>query len=177
MLKRIADFLQLNLAREFACSNVDFANQLIFFPSAITLFSEWKLCYICYVSSLPLTICNTGWINGIGVNMFRCLWYSVQIMTISSSTAKKEDSTCPYILLVVTGAEGPLILFVCGYTWSAIRMCLMHGPRRYFNDMWNWAEIIMLTLFILTFAFWICAAIEVAATDNDLGTFLPSMNF
>ncbi|XP_075990902.1 short transient receptor potential channel 4-like [Anticarsia gemmatalis] len=66
-----------------------------------------------------------------------------------------------------TGAEGPLILYVCGYTWSAIRMCLMQGPRRYFTKLWNWAEIIMLSLFGLTFVFWVDAACDIAANDDE----------
>ncbi|XP_028164325.1 short transient receptor potential channel 4-like [Ostrinia furnacalis] len=67
-----------------------------------------------------------------------------------------------------TGAEAPLILYVCGYTWSAVRMCLMQGPQRYFTELWNWAEIIMLLLFGLTFALWVAAAIDVANSTNDL---------
>ncbi|RVE54343.1 hypothetical protein evm_000828 [Chilo suppressalis] len=67
-----------------------------------------------------------------------------------------------------TGAEGPLILYVCGYTWSAIRMCVMQGPRRYFTAMWNWAELIMLALFGISFVLWVAAAFEVANSGDDL---------
>ncbi|KAL0850291.1 hypothetical protein ABMA28_012127 [Loxostege sticticalis] len=67
-----------------------------------------------------------------------------------------------------TGAEAPLILYVCGYTWSAVRMCLMQGPQRYFTELWNWAEIIMLLLFGLTFTLWVAAAVEAANSENDL---------
>ncbi|KAI5642529.1 ion transport protein domain-containing protein [Phthorimaea operculella] len=66
-----------------------------------------------------------------------------------------------------TGAEAPLVLYVCGYTWSAIRMCLMQGPRRYFSKMWNWAEVLMLGLFGLTFAFWVVAGMDVTNNDNQ----------
>ncbi|CAB3237140.1 unnamed protein product [Arctia plantaginis] len=66
-----------------------------------------------------------------------------------------------------TGAEGPLILYVCGYTWSAIRMCLMQGPYRYFTKMWNWAEIIMLSLFGLTFIFWASSAVDIAVNTEE----------
>lgn len=69
------------------------------------------------------------------------------------------------LLLRSPGAEGPLILFVCGYTWSAVRMSIMLGPRRYFSLLWNWVEIIMLTLFGLTFLLWMKAAVQV---DNDI---------
>ncbi|KAG6447601.1 hypothetical protein O3G_MSEX005070 [Manduca sexta] len=66
-----------------------------------------------------------------------------------------------------TGAEGPLILFVCGYTWSAIRMCYIQGSRRYFTVIWHWAEAIMLILFGLTFAFWIISAVDIAENDEE----------
>lgn len=74
--------------------------------------------------------------------------------------------------LLLTGAEAPLILYVCGYSWSAVRMCLMQGPQRYFTELWNWAEIIMLLLFGLTFALWVAAAIEDANAADDLGNYL-----
>ncbi|XP_013195311.2 short transient receptor potential channel 4 [Amyelois transitella] len=67
-----------------------------------------------------------------------------------------------------TGAEGPVILYVCGYIWSAARMCLMQGPRRYLAEMWNWAEIIMLLLFVLSFGFWISAAMDVTSANEYL---------
>nr|XP_021200730.2 short transient receptor potential channel 4 [Helicoverpa armigera] len=66
-----------------------------------------------------------------------------------------------------TGAEAPLILYVCGYAWSALRMIVMQGPYRYFTKMWNWTEIMMLTLFTLTFVFWVLAAIDVAIYDEE----------
>ncbi|XP_026323633.1 short transient receptor potential channel 4-like isoform X1 [Hyposmocoma kahamanoa] len=66
-----------------------------------------------------------------------------------------------------TGAEAPLVLYICGYTWSAIRMCLMQGPRRYFCEMWNWAEILMISLFGFTFLFWVLAALDVAINDEE----------
>ncbi|KAH9639109.1 hypothetical protein HF086_009113 [Spodoptera exigua] len=66
-----------------------------------------------------------------------------------------------------TGAEAPLILYVCGYAWSALRMIVMQGPNRYFSKMWNWTELIMLTLFFMTFVFWILAAIDVAGYNDD----------
>ncbi|XP_026725922.1 short transient receptor potential channel 4-like [Trichoplusia ni] len=66
-----------------------------------------------------------------------------------------------------TGAEAPIILYVCGYTWSALRMIVMQGPHRYFSKMWNWAEIIMLTMFGLTFVFWVAAAIDIAIRDQE----------
>uniref|UniRef100_A0A2H1W321 SFRICE_007723 n=1 Tax=Spodoptera frugiperda TaxID=7108 RepID=A0A2H1W321_SPOFR len=66
-----------------------------------------------------------------------------------------------------TGAEAPLILYVCGYAWSALRMMVMQGPHRYFSKMWNWTELIMLTLFFMTFVFWVLAAVDVAIFDEE----------
>lgn len=43
----------------------------------------------------------------------------------------------------------------------------MQGPRRYFTKMWNWAEIIMLSLFALTFVFWIASAVDIAVNDEE----------
>ncbi|XP_049888052.1 short transient receptor potential channel 4-like [Pectinophora gossypiella] len=65
-----------------------------------------------------------------------------------------------------TGAMTPLVLYVCGYTWSAIRMCLMQGPRRYFTKLWNWAEVLMLLLFGLTFVFWFVAAVDIGNNEQ-----------
>lgn len=46
----------------------------------------------------------------------------------------------------------------------------MQGPHRYFSKMWNWTELIMLTLFFMTFVFWVLAAVDVAIFDEeDLG--------
>lgn len=43
----------------------------------------------------------------------------------------------------------------------------MQGPRRYFSEMWNWAEILMILLFGLTFLFWVLAALDVAINDEE----------
>lgn len=71
-----------------------------------------------------------------------------------------------------TGAEGPLILYVLGYSWSALRMCLMQGPLRFFTMMWNWAETIMLSLFWLTFFFWMMAAFDAVTNEENKGIVL-----
>lgn len=38
---------------------------------------------------------------------------------------------------------------------------MIHGPGRYFRAHWNWYEVAMLSLFVLTFVFWGIAAIDV----------------
>lgn len=82
-----------------------------------------------------------------------------------SNRQRKYQGRSPFFI----GAEGPLILYVLGYSWSALRMYLMQGPRRYFTVMWNWTEIIMLTLFWLSFVFWIMAALDELTTEENIG--------
>ncbi|XP_012142580.2 short transient receptor potential channel 4 isoform X2 [Megachile rotundata] len=54
-----------------------------------------------------------------------------------------------------------LVLYIVSYTWASIRLCVIHGPERYFTSAWNWFDLIMIFLFILTFMYWITAAIDV----------------
>ncbi|XP_017796288.1 PREDICTED: short transient receptor potential channel 4-like [Habropoda laboriosa] len=54
-----------------------------------------------------------------------------------------------------------LIIYVTSYTWGLIRLCIIHGPKRFFAGPWYWFEMIMIFLFILTFLYWITAAVDV----------------
>ncbi|XP_076301374.1 LOW QUALITY PROTEIN: short transient receptor potential channel 4 [Lasioglossum baleicum] len=60
-----------------------------------------------------------------------------------------------------TGIQTILAVYILSYTWATIRLCLIHGPRRFFSKYWYWFEMVMLFLFIVTFLFWITAAIDV----------------
>ncbi|KMQ97082.1 short transient receptor potential channel 5-like protein [Lasius niger] len=62
-----------------------------------------------------------------------------------------------------TGAryEWVLAIYVISYTAAFIRLCIMDGPVRCFRTRTNWYELVMLVLFILTFLFWIVAALDV----------------
>ncbi|XP_015127593.1 short transient receptor potential channel 4-like [Diachasma alloeum] len=60
-----------------------------------------------------------------------------------------------------SGYEVIICFYVISYVWAAIRLCMTHGPRRYFGERWNLYEVGMLALFILTFVFWALAAIDV----------------
>ncbi|XP_066602612.1 short transient receptor potential channel 5-like [Prorops nasuta] len=60
-----------------------------------------------------------------------------------------------------TGYEFILAIYVMSYLWASTRLCIVHGPRRFFRTPWNWYEIVMLSLFIMSFIFWIAAAIDV----------------
>ncbi|CAK9824240.1 Transient-receptor-potential-like protein [Anthophora retusa] len=54
-----------------------------------------------------------------------------------------------------------LIIYITSYTWGLIRLCIIHGPKRFFVGPWYWFEMIMIFLFILTFLYWITAAVDV----------------
>ncbi|XP_029161945.1 short transient receptor potential channel 5-like [Nylanderia fulva] len=60
-----------------------------------------------------------------------------------------------------TGYEWILAIYVISYTAAFIRLCIVDGPVRCFSTRTNWYELIMLVLFILTFLFWIVAALDV----------------
>ncbi|KAK2575805.1 hypothetical protein KPH14_007189 [Odynerus spinipes] len=61
----------------------------------------------------------------------------------------------------ISGYESILAIYVVSYLWSVIRLCIMHGPRRFFRALWNWYETCMILLFVLTFICWIGAALDV----------------
>ncbi|XP_076759027.1 short transient receptor potential channel 5 [Xylocopa sonorina] len=54
-----------------------------------------------------------------------------------------------------------LIIYVLSYTWALIRLCIIHGPKRFSSGPWYWFEMIMIFLFVLTFLYWITAALDV----------------
>ncbi|XP_011062977.1 PREDICTED: short transient receptor potential channel 4-like [Acromyrmex echinatior] len=60
-----------------------------------------------------------------------------------------------------TGYEWVLAIYVISYTIAFIRLCIVDGPVRCFRTRTNWYELVMIILFILTFLFWIVAAIDV----------------
>ncbi|XP_063990042.1 short transient receptor potential channel 4-like isoform X2 [Diachasmimorpha longicaudata] len=60
-----------------------------------------------------------------------------------------------------SGYEVIICFYVISYVWAAMRLCMTHGPRRYFGERWNLYEVLMLSLFIFTFVFWALAAIDV----------------
>lgn len=64
-----------------------------------------------------------------------------------------------------SGYEFVIIAFVVGYVWNTVRLLAMLGPKRFFKNMWRWNDVIMLTLFVLTFVFWLLSWID--AKQND----------
>ncbi|XP_043289385.1 short transient receptor potential channel 4-like [Venturia canescens] len=60
-----------------------------------------------------------------------------------------------------SGFEPVIVVYVISYIWAAIRLSMVHGRRRYFRSLWNWYEVVMLFIFVLTFLFWVISAIDV----------------
>ncbi|XP_012250635.2 short transient receptor potential channel 4-like [Athalia rosae] len=54
-----------------------------------------------------------------------------------------------------------IVIYVIAYTWGSLRLCLIQGPRRFFRTPWNWFEVCMLVLFMITFLFWAAAWFDV----------------
>ncbi|XP_017762000.1 PREDICTED: short transient receptor potential channel 4-like [Eufriesea mexicana] len=79
------------------------------------------------------------------------------IVFLQSNTDKTEQLRGPpnsiYVWL--------LIIYVTSFAWALIRLCIIHGPKRFFMGPWYWFETIMIFLFILTFLYWITAALDV----------------
>ncbi|KAH9368729.1 hypothetical protein HPB48_004748 [Haemaphysalis longicornis] len=60
-----------------------------------------------------------------------------------------------------TGLEWLIVLWVIGYAFEEAVNCYAIGLSRYFRSRWNWYDIVMICLFVLTFIFWIAAWAEV----------------
>ncbi|GBP12136.1 Zinc finger BED domain-containing protein 4 [Eumeta japonica] len=59
-----------------------------------------------------------------------------------------------------TGVEPFVVIYVLGFAWSTMRLCVMQGPKRYFSELWNWGEIIMILLYLTTFGLWIRSTMD-----------------
>ncbi|XP_049947297.1 short transient receptor potential channel 4-like [Schistocerca serialis cubense] len=66
-----------------------------------------------------------------------------------------------------TGLEPVLMVFVGAHVWSDVRMCLVQGPRRYFKVLTNWYDVVTHLLFVATFTSWLCALLDVQASDQE----------
>ncbi|XP_077273858.1 short transient receptor potential channel 5 isoform X3 [Temnothorax americanus] len=62
---------------------------------------------------------------------------------------------------VPLGYEWILAIYVISYAFAFARLCIVDGPVRCFRTRTNWYELVMIVLFILTFLFWIVAAVDV----------------
>lgn len=65
-----------------------------------------------------------------------------------------------------SGLEPFIVTYVFGFIWSSLRLCAIQGPARYFRNMWNWFDLIMYVLFILTFVFWLASYYDVREHDQ-----------
>ncbi|XP_061938714.1 short transient receptor potential channel 4-like [Apis cerana] len=88
------------------------------------------------------------------------LWFLL-IVFLQSNIDKSEQLRGP----PNTGASSVyvwlLIVYITSFSWGLIRLCIIHGPKRFFAVPWYWFEMIMIFLFILTFLYWITAALDV----------------
>ncbi|XP_065162715.1 short transient receptor potential channel 4-like [Atheta coriaria] len=65
-----------------------------------------------------------------------------------------------------TGLEVFIVLYVFGYVWGSFRMCMIKGPRRHFQSLWNIFDVFMYILFLATFFFWLASYMDVCQNDQ-----------
>lgn len=65
-----------------------------------------------------------------------------------------------------SGLEPVIMVYVFGYVWSSLRLCIIQGPKRYFRGLWSWSDLIMNLLFLLTFVFWLASYMDVKKNDQ-----------
>lgn len=65
-----------------------------------------------------------------------------------------------------SGLEPVIILFVCGYIWNYIRICVIKGPGRHFRGLWSWNDLVMYVMYLLTFLFWVASYLDVEKNDQ-----------
>ncbi|CAH1777259.1 unnamed protein product [Owenia fusiformis] len=58
--------------------------------------------------------------------------------------------------------EWLVILYVVGFLWAKVKQIYNEGPRVFFREKWNWYDLLMITVFLLTFLFWTISFFEVA---------------
>ncbi|KAH7951540.1 hypothetical protein HPB52_010287 [Rhipicephalus sanguineus] len=71
-----------------------------------------------------------------------------------------------------TGVEWLIVIWVMGFVFEEIVHCYTIGASRYFSSMWHWYDITMISLFLLTFIFWIVAWAELLGDPSE-GTVPP----
>ncbi|CAH1986545.1 unnamed protein product [Acanthoscelides obtectus] len=64
-----------------------------------------------------------------------------------------------------SGLEPVIIIFVIGHSWNIVRMMILSGPGRYFQNLWNWHAVMNNMMFLLTFTFWMASYFD--AVHND----------
>ncbi|XP_022919026.1 short transient receptor potential channel 4-like [Onthophagus taurus] len=79
------------------------------------------------------------------------------IIFLESNIDKKEAKRGP----PNSGLEPVIIIFVISRIWSSFRLCMIRGPARHFKKLWNWYDLVNYILYLLTFSFWVFAAIDV----------------
>lgn len=65
-----------------------------------------------------------------------------------------------------SGLEPIIMVYVLGYVWRSLRLCIIQGIKRHFRGLWAWNDMIMDILFMLTFAFWLTSYFDVQKNDQ-----------
>ncbi|XP_023240102.1 short transient receptor potential channel 4-like [Centruroides sculpturatus] len=60
-----------------------------------------------------------------------------------------------------TGLEIPIVLWVAGFVWASIRRLMLLGFKRFFQNPWNWYNIILELMLMTTFIFWFKSWIDI----------------
>ncbi|XP_053976585.1 short transient receptor potential channel 4-like [Hylaeus volcanicus] len=59
-----------------------------------------------------------------------------------------------------------LFVYIISYAWAMVRLCVVHGAKKFFTTFRYWWEMLIILLFILTFMYWIIAAADVTLNDQ-----------
>ncbi|XP_043259303.1 short transient receptor potential channel 4-like [Colletes gigas] len=71
----------------------------------------------------------------------------------NASTSDPGDTLLVYVWI--------MIIYIIAYTWAMIRLCVVHGAKKFFTTPQYWFEVLIIFLFLLTFLYWIIAAVDV----------------
>ncbi|KAF3422675.1 hypothetical protein E2986_04317 [Frieseomelitta varia] len=96
------------------------------------------------------------------VNKFISSTASYLVFLLSTNEMRTSASSSISDILAASSAYvWILIIYIMSFSWELIRISIIHGPKRFFTGPWYWFEMIMIFLFILTFLYWITAALDV----------------
>ncbi|XP_064469381.1 short transient receptor potential channel 4-like [Ornithodoros turicata] len=66
-----------------------------------------------------------------------------------------------------TGLEWLLVVWVAGYIAEEVIHVTRVGTKRYIKSMWHWYDTVTIFLFLLTFAFWIIAWVDIIQDPSE----------
>ncbi|CAH1786057.1 unnamed protein product [Owenia fusiformis] len=65
-----------------------------------------------------------------------------------------------------TGLEWAIAIYVFGLLWKEIKQVWGDGIKKYLSQKWNWYDMIMMMVFLLTFILWVVAYHDVRVNGN-----------